>query len=148
MTQRMVAAVAAFGLLGLAGCGTITQGTNQLITVTSTPSGGRCELTREGEHVGTVDQTPGTVKVSKTKHDITMTCSLSGYRDATVNLQSGYGWGTFGNVILGGAVGWGIDSATGADNKYPNVADVTFVPVSAAPAAAPAPAAGGTKPSS
>lgn len=124
----------------LSGCGTITQGTSQNITITSTPPGAHCDLTRKGEHVATLDATPGTVKVDKTKNDILLTCKLAGYQDASVNLESGYGAGTFGNIILGGGIGWAIDSATGADNKYPSSAGVQFIPVGA-PAAAPAPAA-------
>ncbi len=133
-------ALAALAAVSLCGCGTITQGTSQNITITSNPSGGHCDLTRMGEHVATLDRTPGTVKVDKTKNDILMTCSLAGYQDASANLESGYGAGTFGNIILGGVIGWGIDSATGADNKYPTTANVQFVPV-AAPAPAPAAAA-------
>jgi hypothetical protein len=118
----------------LAGCGTITQGTSQNITITSTPPGGHCDLTRKGEHVATLDSTPGTVKVDKTKNDILLTCKLAGYQDASANLESGYGAGTFGNIILGGGIGWAIDSATGADNKYPSTAAVQFVPMGAPPA--------------
>jgi hypothetical protein len=127
----------------LSGCGTITQGTSQNITVTSVPPGGHCDLTRKGEHVATLDTTPGVVKVDKTKNDILLTCRLAGYQDASVNLESGYGAGTFGNIILGGGIGWAIDSATGADNKYPSTANVQFVPVGATPT--PATAAPATK---
>jgi hypothetical protein len=123
----------------LAGCGTITQGTSQNITITSTPPGGHCDLTRKGEHVATLDKTPGVVKVDKTKNDILLTCNLAGYQEASANLESGYGAGTFGNIILGGGIGWAIDSATGADNKYPSSAAVQFIPVGAAPPPAPAP---------
>ncbi len=59
------------------------------------------------------------MKVDKTKNDILLTCKLVGYQDASANLESGYGAGTFGNIILGGGIGWAIHSATGADNKYP-----------------------------
>ena len=125
----------------LAGCGTITQGTSQNITITSAPPGGQCNLTRKGEHVATLNRTPGTVKVDKTKNDILMTCTLAGYQEASANLESGYGAGTFGNIILGGGIGWAIDSATGADNKYPSTAHVQFVQGGTPVAAAAAPAA-------
>jgi len=139
MTTRNLAALAALVCASaLSGCGTITQGTSQDIAITSTPPGAHCELTRKGEHVASLDKTPGSVKVDKTKNDILLSCSLTGYQDASVNLESGYGAGTFGNIILGGVIGWGIDSATGADNKYPSSANVQFVPVgqASAPAAA------------
>jgi len=132
MKSMIGAATAAlFACVSLAGCGTITQGTSQNITITSTPPGGHCDLNRKGEHVATLDKTPGTVKVDKTKNDIMLTCTLAGYQDASLNLESGYGAGTFGNIILGGGIGWAIDSASGADNKYPSSANVQFVPLNA-----------------
>jgi len=42
----------------------------------------------------------------------------------------------FGNIVLGGGIGWAIDSASGADNKYDGVVNVTLVPASAEIAAA------------
>jgi len=133
------AAMAVAGAFCLAGCGTITQGTSQNIAIITAPPGGHCELTRKGEHVATLDSAPGSVKVDKTKNDIMMTCKLAGYQDASANLESGYGAGTFGNIILGGGIGWAIDSATGADNKYPSTASVQFVPLGAPPPADAAP---------
>ena len=138
MKINAIAALAAVGF-AVSACGTITQGTSQNITIVTAPPGGHCDLTRKGEHVATLDKTPGVVKVDKTKNDIMLTCQLAGYQDATVNLESGYGVGTFGNIILGGGIGWAIDSATGADNKYPSSAQVTFIPVGAPAPAAPAP---------
>jgi hypothetical protein len=135
MKYHVVAALAAAVAAScLAGCGTITQGTSQNITITSSPPGGHCDLTRKGEHVATLDHTPGTVKVDKTKNDILLTCNLAGYQEANANLESGYGAGTFGNIILGGGIGWAVDSATGADNKYPSTANVQFVPTNPVPA--------------
>jgi len=125
------AIAAAISAVCLSGCGTITQGTSQNIAITSSPPGAHCDLNRKGEHVATLDKTPGSVKVDKTKNDIMLTCTLAGYQEASLNLESGYGAGTFGNIILGGGIGWAIDSASGADNKYPSSAAVQFVPVNA-----------------
>ena len=136
--SNLAALAAVFAALNLAACGTITQGTSQDITVTSIPAGAHCDFTRKGEHLATIDRTPGTVTVDKTKHDILLTCNLPGYQQASVNLESGYGAGTFGNIILGGVIGWGIDEATGAVNKYPTSAKVQFVPLGGVPAAGPA----------
>ncbi|MFN4088863.1 MAG: hypothetical protein ACK4QW_07435 [Alphaproteobacteria bacterium] len=40
-----------------------------------------------------------------------------------------------GNIILGGGIGWAIDSASGADNKYTSPVNMTLVPLSAPPPA-------------
>jgi len=123
------ASAAALVVISVSGCGTITQGTTQDIAITSSPAGSRCNLNRDGENIATLYSTPGRVHVDKTKYDMVLTCAKPGYQTASVNLKSGYGIGVFGNIILGGAVGWGIDSATGADNKYPSTANVQLIPL-------------------
>ncbi len=64
--------------------------------------------------------------VKKTKDDILLTCQLAGYQPASQYLHSGIATGTFGNIIAGGLVGWGVNSATGADNEYPESVNITF----------------------
>ena len=136
MKIQAIAAIAAIGAV-LCGCGTITQGTSQDISIVSNPPGAQCDLIREGKTIATLMKTPGTLKVDKTKHDMVLTCNLSGYQSASSNLESGYGIGTFGNIILGGGIGWAIDSASGADNKYPSSATVNLIPVGATPSTPP-----------
>ena len=109
-------------------CSSILAGTSQTLTINSVPPGARCELDREGRVIGVVEKTPGAVTVSKTKHDIGVKCSLPGYHQAPSALESGTEGATFGNIAAGGFIGWGIDSATGADNKYPEITTVTLVP--------------------
>src|SRR6185312_44550 len=142
MTHKTLAVLAAAGIACLGGCGTITQGVHQDISVSSSPPGAACDLTKpDGTSAGTISSTPGKVHVRKTKYDLLMTCKLAGYQDSSTYLKSGIATGTYGNLILGGAIGWGIDSAVGADNQYPSTALVTLVPATGAAAAAPSSAA-------
>jgi hypothetical protein len=131
MKLQMTAAFAAMGLM-LSGCGTIVQGTHEDIAVSTTPDGAHCQMSRKGAVIATLDHTPGKVTVRKTKDDILLGCSLAGYRDSSQYLHSGMAAGTFGNIIAGGLIGWGVDSATGADNEYPGTVNVQMVPVAAA----------------
>jgi len=133
------ATAAALVSVSLSGCGTITQGTSQNIAIVTSPPGGHCDLNRDGENVATIYSTPDTVHVDRTKDDIMLACTKPGYQPVNMTLESGYSLGTFGNLILGGAVGWGIDSATGADNMYPRTANVQFIPLSGDAAAQIAP---------
>ncbi|WP_298720127.1 PEGA domain-containing protein [uncultured Ferrovibrio sp.] len=103
----------------------------------SNPPGADCALERNGVAIGNV-RTPGGIVVEKTKHNIKVTCRKEGYQDATAHLKSEVAGATFGNIILGGGIGWAIDSASGADNKYQEITTVTLIPLSAAPAPAPA----------
>src|SRR4051812_23759261 len=123
------ATAAALVAVGLSGCGTITQGTTQDIAITTSPPGGHCELDRRGEHVASLYSTPNSVIVDKSTKDIVLTCAKPGYQTASLNLESDPSLGLFGNAIIGGVIGVGIDYATGAANKYPNSA---FVPMVAA----------------
>ena len=110
----------------LGGCATIIEGRSESIAVSSSPSGAHCDLERNGKRIAVVEQTPGSATVRKTKDDILLTCNLAGYRPASQYLHSGIASGTFGNIIAGGLVGWGVDSATGADNEYPASVNINF----------------------
>ena len=67
--------------------------------------------------------------IKKTKHDITIACMLPAYQNATYVNNSDAAGATFGNIILGGGIGWAIDSASGADNKYTSPVNITLAPV-------------------
>jgi len=125
--QRIIASTLA--VVCLSGCSTIIEGTSQQIAVTTSPSGGYCSLKRNGQDIATVPQTPAEVTVNKTKDDILITCAVAGYAPASQYLHSGIATGTYGNIIAGGLVGWGVDSMTGADNKYPATVSLNMTPL-------------------
>ncbi len=81
-------AVCAAALLLVQGCASILEGTDQTITVETSPTGANCRLYRKGKAVGQVI-TPGGVVVEKTKHDMTVECEKEGYETAKVHLDSG-----------------------------------------------------------
>lgn len=144
MKRSMGAAVAvSFTAICLSGCASIVSGTSQEIKVVTNPPGANCQFIREGAVIASVNNTPGGVTIKKTKHDITLKCTKDGYQEATYLNHSGADGATFGNIILGGGIGWAIDSASGSDNKYTGEVNVTLVPAGAAAAAAapPPPAA-------
>ena len=55
-------------------------------------------------------------------------CNKDGYQEATYLNHSGSAGATFGNIVLGGGIGWAVDSAAGADNKYDSPVNITLVP--------------------
>ena len=129
MMLRIPVALAVVGLL-LAGCSSIIEGTTQEVFVNTNPAGAACDFLREGRRIGRVDPTPGAATIKKTKHDIVIECTLTGYEKATSHNKSDAAQATFGNIVLGGAVGWAIDSASGADNKYTSPVNLTLLPES------------------
>lgn len=102
----------------LIGCSSIVEGTSQELIINTTPEGANCALQREGQTIGRVSETPGGITVKKSKHDITVVCKKKGYETATYFNKSDVAGATVGNILLGGGIGWAIDSANGADNKY------------------------------
>jgi hypothetical protein len=139
MIRKTIAAFAAIAVGGTLGaCSSIVEGTSQEIVINTNPAGASCALHRKDIVIARVAPTPGAATIKKTKYDITILCEKEGYQQASFLDKSGVAGATFGNIILGGAVGWAIDSASGADNKYDSPVNITLLPVGAAPAAAPA----------
>ena len=126
MTSWRVLGCLAAGLVA-SGCASTLEGTTQTITLMTNPPGATCKLLREGQAIASVT-TPGGTVVKKTKHDIRVECEKEGYETSTDMLKSGIEGATWGNIILGGGIGWLIDSASGADNRYPDNLTVTLNP--------------------
>ena len=101
----------------LAGCATITKGTDQQVSI-DTPghSGAICTLSSKGIGKRQVNA-PTTVELPKSKHDIAISCVKGCYKGSGVIASNLEGM-TAGNVLLGGVIGLGVDSASGAMNHY------------------------------
>jgi uncharacterized protein YceK len=124
--------------LTLSGCASIVDSSSQETTINSTPQGARCDLVREGAVIGTVSSTPAKVNYKRRYADAEVVCKKPGYKDTKAPLSSDTNAWTFGNIIFGGLIGWGIDAGTGAMNKYDEAITVTLP--AAAPEEKPAPA--------
>ena len=130
-----------FVLLEVSACSSVTEGTSQVIAVSTNPSGADCALMRQGMVIGRVSPTPGQVKIDKTKHDINVECTKGGFEKASFFNESDVAGMTFGNLIVGGLIGWAIDSATGADNKYTGSVHLEMKPSTAQQPPTPVPPA-------
>ena len=125
---NLVAAAMAAGLLG--GCASVTQGTTQALSVTAVCEGrivldASCEVSNEKGRWQL--KTPGSVTVRKAYGDLVAVCrkdSASG----TATFVSKANNGVWGNVIIGGVVGYAVDSSSGAGFNYPNELPVVLVP--------------------
>jgi len=117
-----------WSLLLNAGCSTIVEGRSQQIMVNTNPDNAECDFMRNGDKIATITKTPGSAYIEKTKYDIKIICNKDGYQEATYLNHSGAAGATFGNIVLGGGIGWAVDSATGADNKYDTPVNITLPP--------------------
>jgi hypothetical protein len=112
------------------GCASVTRGTTENISISSTPAGATAEIA--GLEIPTACVAPCVVQ-AKRNADITVTVNKEGYEPQIIQLTKeipGSGAAGFaGNVLLGGLVGMGVDAATGAamDHK-PNPVIVTLQP--------------------
>ncbi len=135
-SSRVVKIPLLLGALLVSAFSSIVDGTTQEILVNTNPDGASCNLIRENITVAQIVSTPAATTIEKTKHDLRIECTKDGFHKAVYFNKSDVAGATFGNIILGGGIGWAIDSASGADNKYTSPVNLTLVPLSM-PAPAP-----------
>jgi hypothetical protein len=136
----------ALTLLQLTGCASIVSGTNQPLTVetrsdTVTLSGANCKLSN---NKGTWYLTsPGSATVNRSFEDLSISCDKTDYKTGLLIVKSSTKAMAFGNILLGGVIGAGVDVATGAAYDYPAVITVVMGAngILAAPPVEPAPLA-------
>ena len=116
----MLKVVFVLPLAMLSACATLVNGSSQNITVSTTPAAASCTLDRVGARVGAVSSTPGSVRLDKSKNDISVTCSKDGFQTATIVKAPSFSGATFGNIIAGGVIGVVVDAASGANYSYPD----------------------------
>ena len=119
----------AFVLLAflLTGCATITKGTTQPIAV-DTPGvpGAMCTIQTQSGPQGV--QTPGTIVLSKGSAALPIQCTKECYVMGSSIIPSNTESMAAGNVVFGGLIGLGVDAASGALNKYPDIVTVAMTP--------------------
>jgi hypothetical protein len=116
-------------VVALAGCASITKGTTQAVTL-DTPGapGATCTLNSQG--IGTkVVQTPVSIVLDKSQHNITVSCKKACFQDGTGLIASSTETMAAGNLLVGGVVGLGVDAISGAMNKYNEQNQIAMVPV-------------------
>lgn len=103
----------------LISCATVIRGTTDDLRIESSPSGAVARLSN-----GRVCVTPCVLKISR-KESLNISFEKEGYEPASAKVTSGVsgagGTGVAGNVLLGGLIGIGVDSYSGAaKNLTPN----------------------------
>ncbi|WP_415326776.1 PEGA domain-containing protein [Chryseobacterium sp. MMS23-Vi53] len=99
--------------LSTTSCATIFTGTRDKITFNSTPEGAKV-FHKNVEKC----TTPCTVAIPRSLSKQTVTFQKEGFNDKEVKLTKNFNAVTLLNIILGGAIGVGIDAATGSLTKY------------------------------
>jgi hypothetical protein len=130
ISTGMVLRWAAVGIVlaQLTACATIVKGHSQQINVATNPAGAICTLERDGQSIATVNPTPGTVTVEKSRKDLSVDCRKEGYTPAAGKVASKFHPMTFGNILFGGIIGLGVDAASGAMTEYDEMITVRLTP--------------------
>jgi hypothetical protein len=118
---RQIMRLISLGIIAvLTGCASIVNGQNQPISVsTGQVKGATCAL-QNNKGKWFVPSTPGSVTVQRSYQDLNVACEKKGYKSANQKVASKTKGMAFGNVLLGGVIGAGVDMADGAAYDYPN----------------------------
>jgi hypothetical protein len=113
-----------FLLIALNGCATIIHGTTQDIGITTDPAS--ADLLVDGQ---LYYKSPAVITM-KRKDDHTVEISHEGYKSQTVEIKGALSWAVAGDFLAGGAIGYGIDAATGAQRRLePEKVEVRLQPL-------------------
>lgn len=124
--QMIIAALLAGALL--CGCASITGTRNQPISVRSScgmaqVSGATCKLSNDkGEWY--VSNTPGSVTVQKAFGDLAVECEKAGLGKGVRIYPSTANASVYGNILVGGLIGFAVDSGSGSGFDYPQLMSV------------------------
>ena len=128
--MRTITAITVLGCAVAVGCATITKGTDDLVTIDTKPDGAQCILFTQDKQIAVVNPTPGSIKVPKSKKDLSVRCEKDGYFPTEGVIASSFQAMTFGNILFGGIIGVAIDAGSGAMNKYEEGVSITLIPES------------------
>jgi hypothetical protein len=112
------------------GCASIVSGHNQSLSVQALAGGkpvqgASCALSNDkGTWYVT---TPGSAVVNRSFADLSVKCEKPDYESAFTSVKSSTKAMAFGNILIGGVIGAGVDIATGAAYDYPNDISVEMI---------------------
>lgn len=114
----------------LSGCASVTGSSTQNISIqTRAPDGkevkeAQCDLiNKRGTYFVT---TPGTIMISRSNDDLTVTCRKDGLENGRAGVVSNTKGSMFGNILLGGGIGAIVDHNTGAAYEYPTFVQIVM----------------------
>lgn len=113
MKKQLLTALLTGILLSATSCATIITGTKDKITFNSTPDGAK--VMHKGVEKCT---TPCTAEIPRSLGKQMVTFEKEGFNSKEVKLTKTFNPVTLVNILLGGVIGLGIDTATGSITKY------------------------------
>lgn len=119
-------ALAALLLPLVIGCASVTGSREQQTQISTTCngvqiSGATCTVVNDKGSWTT--NTPGSVNLTKSYEDISVRCTFADSQGAAVMSSKSNG-GVWGNILIGGGIGYLVDRSTGAGFNYPTSINV------------------------
>jgi hypothetical protein len=104
----------------------LAHGRYQQVPVNSSPSAANVSVDC-GNGTQAAGQTPVTVNLKRNAEPCTLSVSKDGYEDAKVAFAKSISGWTWGNLAIGGIIGWIVDGADGAIyNRVPDTVSVNL----------------------
>ncbi|MCC8405331.1 hypothetical protein LJ655_26315 [Paraburkholderia sp. MMS20-SJTN17] len=128
VARRLCLSSLSFGIIVTTGCASIVGGTNQPISVETRSTSGEsiaganCKL--ENPKGTWYVTTPGSVTVHRAYDDLSIYCTKTGEQPGIASVKSSTKGMAFGNILFGGIIGVGVDTASGAAYDYPTLITV------------------------
>jgi hypothetical protein len=104
------------------GCASVTSGKHQTITVNTTCEGEpltEASCTLLNDKGSWLVKTPGSVVIQKAYGDLAIDCK-KGESKSSEKFQSKSNTGVWGNLLVGGVIGYAVDASSGSGFDYPS----------------------------
>ena len=123
--MKKLLAILVLGLM-LVGCASTMSGNQQNINVVTNVTGANCSLSNDKGNWSV--QTPGSALITNSRLNLSARCTKPGYQDAVVSIPSVHkDSATWGNVLLGGGIGYIWDRKSGAAFIYPSTVNLNLI---------------------
>lgn len=133
-SRIVVSLLASAAFLALSACASIVEGSTDHVNIlTNPPSNASCTLANSRGSYSALGSSAASVKKSKSDLNVSCVDAQTGAKGQSTVVSDVEAW-AFGNILIGGLIGLGVDWGTGAAYDYPDSATITLVaPVAAAP---------------
>ncbi len=104
------------------GCASVTSGKHQTVTVNTTCEGEpltEASCTLLNDKGSWLVKTPGSVVIQKAYGDLAIDCK-KGESKSSEKFQSKSNTGVWGNLLVGGVIGYAVDASSGSGFDYPS----------------------------
>lgn len=109
----------------VAGCATITEDSEQSITILTVCAGSsktvKAECIVSNDNNRKLITTPGTVVIARSNENLDINCKRKGELGGKASIKSLSNIHLFENIVFGGVIGVAIDAGTGAGFDYPKL---------------------------